>query len=342
MAMQNTLGLPELLENIISHLPERDILCNAQRVSQHWKNIIDNSPTIQKKMYFAPAEQPALSPVDYDEDQVKIFGGTPIYSRTTLINPLLKGDERSNTAQTHFQISRDFAVRTKPMKLFGRPTSHVHFRPNLMMAPPRIYWQINAQNKDTPSPLPSWRAMYLSQPPVAIVMLMIAYHHPAPPESRNMFKVMIRDNDGINLGLVYDTLAATIPTYDEILGSSSDFDPVVAHICWYETEIDDGEDEDSEDKGSGEDGSEGKDSEEDSSGDRGSGDENSGDEDGGDQGSVIYDSDGNVMDDSGSSMEDSGSEIHEYAEHESELGSDTGYQAADGEEHAESNQQTAE
>ena len=36
MAMQNTLGLPELIDNIISHLSERDIHCNAQRASRHW------------------------------------------------------------------------------------------------------------------------------------------------------------------------------------------------------------------------------------------------------------------------------------------------------------------
>jgi hypothetical protein len=89
MAMQNTLALPELLENIISHLPERDILCNAQRVSHHWKTIIDSSPTIQKKIMFQPVKQSAISPVDFDKDELIISGGTPIYSRTTLINPLL-------------------------------------------------------------------------------------------------------------------------------------------------------------------------------------------------------------------------------------------------------------
>jgi hypothetical protein len=51
MAMQNTLRLPELLESIISHVPERDILCNAQRVSRHWRTIIHSSPTIQKKIW---------------------------------------------------------------------------------------------------------------------------------------------------------------------------------------------------------------------------------------------------------------------------------------------------
>ena len=223
------------------------------------------------------------------------------------------------------------------MNLYGKPTGHVHFRPNLMMAPPRIYWWINAQDKSSPSPLPSWREMYLSQPPVAIAMLMVAYHGTAPPGSRNIFKVMIRDNDGITLGLVYETLAATMPAYDESVGASGESDSVAADVCWYETVIDGGGDEHSGEKGTDDDGSE-----DESSGEDSSGDQSGGEEDGGDEGSVIYDSDGNVMGDSSASMEDSSSEVYEYAEHESELGSDTGFEAEDNEQLIESQLRTTE
>lgn len=297
MAMQNTLSLPELLENIISHLPEEDILCNAQRVSRHWKTIIDTSPTIQKKIWLQPEEQPAISPVDYDEDDVKIFSGTPIYPRTTLTNPLLT---RKDDLIAHRQLSRDFAVRIKPMKLYGQPTGHVHFRPNLMMAPPKIYWQTYTRNKISPSPLPSWCKMYLSQPPVVTVMLMVAYQHPAPPGSRSMFKVMIREKDGVTLGHVYETFASTIPVCDENLMTNWETDPITAHVCWYETDTNGGKG-----KGSEDDGSEGKGSGEDSSEDDGSEDGSTEDDGSGDEGSVIYDSDGSVIEASSSEMGDS-------------------------------------
>lgn len=205
------------------------------------------------------------------------------------------------------------------MKLYGQLTGHVHFRPNLMMAPPKIYWQTYTRNKILPSPLPSWRKMYLSQPPVTTVMMMIAYQHPAPPGSRNMFKVMIREKDGVTMGHVYETFASTVPVCDENLMTNWETDPIAAHVCWYETDINGGKD-----KGSEDDGSEGKGSGEDSS-------EGDGIDDGssGDGRSVIYDSDGNVIEASSSEMGDSSPEDYEHAEHESELGSDTGLEAGD-------------
>src|SRR5580700_1018744 len=45
---------PELLECILLHLPERDLLVNAQRVSQLWNAIITTSPTLQRILYFQP------------------------------------------------------------------------------------------------------------------------------------------------------------------------------------------------------------------------------------------------------------------------------------------------
>ena len=58
--------------------------------------------------------------------------------------------------------------------------------------------------------------------------------------------------------------------------------------------------------------------------------------------SVAYDSEGNVLGDSSSLMEDSDSETYEYTQHESELGSDTAFEAGDDEEPAKSQVQTTE
>jgi hypothetical protein len=154
--------------------------------------------------------------------------------------------------------------------------------------------------------------MYLSQPPVTTVMLMIAYQHPAPPGSRNMLKVMILEKHGVTLGLVYETLAANMPADDKSLKTAEKSGPISAYVCWYETVEDGGEDKDGKDQGGEDNGGESKGNGDDSSKDEGSGDDGDNGE-----GSVIYDSEGNVMG-------DSGSETYEYTEHESELGSDTG------------------
>ncbi|KAI0382427.1 hypothetical protein F5Y04DRAFT_287880 [Hypomontagnella monticulosa] len=45
-------GLPEILEYILSYLKEYEILVNAQRVSKHWKAVIESSPILQQALLF--------------------------------------------------------------------------------------------------------------------------------------------------------------------------------------------------------------------------------------------------------------------------------------------------
>lgn len=306
--MQNTLALPELLENIIVHLPERDILINAQRVSRHWKTIIDSSPTIQKKIMFQPVKQSAISPVDFDKDELIISGGTPIYSRTTLINPLLMS--QNTKSYGWLDVSPELSVRIKAMGLFNTPAGCTC--PNLRMPAPKLYKQIKADQKVGPACVPSWRKMYLSQPPVTIAMLTIAYFYQAPVDGDYLFQVMIRDKAGVTLGLVHDTLAATMPAYDKSLEDPEASGAVTAHVGWFELDGNDDKDRGSED--------------EDSNGDN-SEDASGRDHSIGDGDSVAYDSEGNVLEESSSLMEESSSETYEYTQHESELGSDTGFEA---------------
>ena len=55
-AILNTI---ELLEKILLALPMRDLLIN-QRVSQHWKNVIDGSIEIQRALFFLSEAEPTL------------------------------------------------------------------------------------------------------------------------------------------------------------------------------------------------------------------------------------------------------------------------------------------
>lgn len=313
MAMQNTLSLPELLENIISHIPDRDILCNAQRVSRHWRTIIHSSPTIQKKIWLQPTEQPAISPTGFNDDESLLLGEIPIYPRITLINPLLiNPDIKSNG---WLEVPSGLTVRMKPMGLHKKPTGCSC--PNLRMPIPMVYEQIKAEQKAGIACAPSWRKMYLSQPPVTTAMLTVAYFYQAPVDGKYVFQAMIREKRGITLGLAFDTLAATMPAYDESLEDDEASGAVTAHIGWFEVDENDDGSADNEEEGSEEDTSD------DDSGGYGS------IEDGD---SVAYDSEGNVLGDSSSLMENSDSETYEYTQHESELGSDTGFEAGDDEE----------
>jgi hypothetical protein len=56
-------NVPELLENIILFLAERDILASAQRVSRTWKASIKTSPHIQRKLLLRVGTEPAATPI---------------------------------------------------------------------------------------------------------------------------------------------------------------------------------------------------------------------------------------------------------------------------------------
>lgn len=151
MAMQNNLALPKLLENIIVHLPERDILTNGQRVSLNWKTIIDSSPAIQKKIMFQPVKQSAISPVEFDKGELIISSETPIYPRTTLMNPLLMSQNTKSYGWV--DVSPKFSIRIKAMGLFHTPAGCTC--PNLRMPAPKLYEQIKANQNPGAARVPS-------------------------------------------------------------------------------------------------------------------------------------------------------------------------------------------
>lgn len=54
-AASKVLQIPELFEQILRELPQRDILLNVQRTCRAWKAVVDTSPPIQRRLFFAPA-----------------------------------------------------------------------------------------------------------------------------------------------------------------------------------------------------------------------------------------------------------------------------------------------
>ncbi|KAK7013248.1 putative f-box domain protein [Favolaschia claudopus] len=58
------ISLPELLELILSHLPMRELLCNASLVSKTWQ-ATTRTPSLQRILFFEsdPSADPALNPL---------------------------------------------------------------------------------------------------------------------------------------------------------------------------------------------------------------------------------------------------------------------------------------
>jgi len=58
----------ELLENIISFLPMRDILTKVQRLSRQWKIVVESSPTIRNKLWMTSSKVPAVKSIDFTDE----------------------------------------------------------------------------------------------------------------------------------------------------------------------------------------------------------------------------------------------------------------------------------
>lgn len=89
--------VPELLGQIISYLPARDILTQAQGVSKFWKGVIDSSPIIQTRLWRKPESSHMVSPSSFSTGSRKhhwLVGGArssralPMYSGPLALNTL--------------------------------------------------------------------------------------------------------------------------------------------------------------------------------------------------------------------------------------------------------------
>ncbi|KAM0722642.1 hypothetical protein Q7P37_002083 [Cladosporium fusiforme] len=63
-ATTRTFHLPEILEQILTNLPQRDLLL-AQRVSRAFQDTITASPKLQRALFFAPDPHLPSSPITY-------------------------------------------------------------------------------------------------------------------------------------------------------------------------------------------------------------------------------------------------------------------------------------
>jgi hypothetical protein len=87
MALTKVLAVPELLENIIFCLRDREIYYNAQRVSHAWKASIAASPRLLRKSWQRKSKAPAVSPSEFTQivsegdvyNELFSAAGVPIY-----------------------------------------------------------------------------------------------------------------------------------------------------------------------------------------------------------------------------------------------------------------------
>lgn len=92
-AAKAVLDTTELLEKIGSPLPMRQIFSNAQRVSHHWKGVIDDSTTIQKKLWLRSNSSQIMSPAQHLPKlmgcELGLLNGHPVYASSPEVDPLV-------------------------------------------------------------------------------------------------------------------------------------------------------------------------------------------------------------------------------------------------------------
>jgi hypothetical protein len=283
-AQAKVFEVPELLEGIIAFLPERDILTRVQRVSRTWKTTVDESLSIQQQIgrrkrrarRATPIETPTRIADVWTDDEPEDLG-IPIYKAPIPINSMFM---RATDLYQDCTMGNSI--------YFARNWSNF-LEPNWSKHTIRIE---SSKSEDHPNGRPafsnnpdfSWRPIQICDPPITVARL-----HTYGGEKLWHIELFgltgvfttIFDKDGITLGLVHDTAAATLRSHtdgeDPRLGWHLDLswgteDSPESHAMWGVDESDAGEGIDYNDR-SGEDdlndrSSEGEDGEVDELGDR--------------------------------------------------------------------------
>jgi hypothetical protein len=213
--MSQVLAIPELLENILSFLPELEIITSVQRVSHTWRSSIVDSPRIQRMLFLPKGSKPAaVSPArfsnfsnDTREDEEL---GLPVYNESVVSNKtfdawILHPECRVIHAEH----------RCEPQ---ARRAGDFHKVHHLWVE----FTEGNPGGKAAFSHRPdfSWRSMQLCDPPITVASFCASSGRKymcGPDIHATLF-----DRKGITLGLAYDTAAAVL------LWNVGDMDPKIA------------------------------------------------------------------------------------------------------------------
>ena len=160
-------GIIELLEDVISHLPCKDVLL-AQRVSRTWRDTIKGSLTLQKALCFVPVNVSLPEREDPLPPEASIpFWWGPKHEGWSARYPTLDASPSA----------RDFYERS------SRPGAYV-LNPLITQLCPQAYHSCHAYGNrivlefDSRSPMSasdlsigSWKAMQITQPPSKDILL---------------------------------------------------------------------------------------------------------------------------------------------------------------------------
>lgn len=164
-AASNVLNTFELLEAIILQLPSKDVLL-LQRVSKTWRSIIARNKTLQKALFFVPSQEPLAdrSPrPPSDATQGPIFDPglyAQVWARSSSAQDFIIDSSTKETRLSQF-------VNPLLPLLFPHSTPEVWAQSGIGIEYDRTRTLL-PRGVDV---VPSWRKMYLTQPPATEVRI---------------------------------------------------------------------------------------------------------------------------------------------------------------------------
>ena len=195
----------ELLEHIISFLPPKDVLTKIQRVSRQWKDAVEASPTVRSKLWMTLCKTPAVQSTGFTDEHIPgnpMWGmdARPMYSCALTLNSALLN------RGFHDGGLHALRPRLEHLSLY----SHVPDNKGVVWSFPTILFDCYLKNpfqQAGPALSPSWRSMYLTSPPITMVMLEL---HPGPSVGYGPHDIYLHltNHTGITLGLLFDTIFA--------------------------------------------------------------------------------------------------------------------------------------
>ena len=206
-ARKAVFNTPELLENIISFVPPKEIRTKVQRLSRQWKEAVDSSPAIRGKLWTmfpnTTAVQPTYVTDEHSPPLRSVELGVPVYSHAVTFNPVLFESLVGplDITSFHQDLQPDW-----PKTASGGLINAVGLKFCCCKAIDRPHCPAQTLRS-------SWRDMYLTNPPITTAMVCVSNHSDWKEEfGPSRIRLSVRDHDGLTLGLLYDMLLAGLPS----------------------------------------------------------------------------------------------------------------------------------
>jgi hypothetical protein len=176
----------------------------VQRLSRQWNAAVDSSPTIKAKLGIRSQGVTASKPARFTNVQMFPTAGVwaemafPMYSCDLALNP-------------NFYSKTLHGVHMRWEE--GCPDARVHDAFDVLWSSPTLrFGSYVEEDYGQPSfgPSRTWRDMYLTQPPITTGIIQL---HPSlefQDRDASTVYVTVRDHSGITLGLLHDTIVASL------------------------------------------------------------------------------------------------------------------------------------